>query len=75
MKCVICRLGATAPGVTTVTFERDGFTLVFHGVPAAVCATCGEAYLDEAISRRLGEEFEAAAAEGRVVDVRKFQTA
>jgi YgiT-type zinc finger domain-containing protein len=75
MKCVICRHGETRDGLTTVTFGRDGFTLVFRGVPARVCGTCGEAYVDEAVARRLSEEFEATAAEGRVVDVRNFQAA
>lgn len=42
MKCVICKRGETRQGKTTVTLERDGTTLVVKGVPASVCANCGE---------------------------------
>jgi hypothetical protein len=30
--------------------ERGGSTIVLKGVPANVCDTCGEAYLDEEVS-------------------------
>ena len=36
MKCVICKQGETLPGVTTVTLERNGLTLVVKSVPARV---------------------------------------
>ena len=52
-KCVICRQGETQPGVTTVTLERNGLTLVVKQVPARVCADCGEEYVDEATSAQL----------------------
>ncbi|MCX6683251.1 MAG: YgiT-type zinc finger protein [Methanoregula sp.] len=31
MKCVICKHGNTKEGTTTVTFDRDGMTLVYEG--------------------------------------------
>ncbi|WP_428370743.1 YgiT-type zinc finger protein [Methanoregula sp.] len=34
MKCVICKHGETREGATTVTFDRDGMTLVVKAVPA-----------------------------------------
>lgn len=46
MKCVICKHGETRPGMTTVTLERGGATLVVKGVPARICGNCGEAYVD-----------------------------
>ena len=46
MKCVICKEGETRPGKATVTLERNGATLVMRGVPAEVCANCGEEYVD-----------------------------
>jgi len=42
MKCVICKHGETREGTTTVTFDRDGMTLVVKDVPAQVCTNCGE---------------------------------
>ena len=53
MRCVICKVGETQPGKTTVTLERGGTTLVFKDVPAQVCPNCGEAYVDEEITKRL----------------------
>ena len=53
MKCMICRYGETAPGKATVTLEQDGTTLVIKDVPARVCTTCGEEYVDEEIATRL----------------------
>ena len=48
MSSDFCHQGETQPGTTTVTFSRDGFTLVVNGVPADVCENCGEAHVDEA---------------------------
>ena len=53
MKCIVCRHGETRPGATTVTFHRDGYTLVVNDVPADVCENCGEAYVDEAVTEQL----------------------
>ena len=61
MKCVICRQGETQPGVTTVTFERNGLTLVVKNVPAHVCVNCGEEYVDEQVASKLLETAENAA--------------
>ena len=38
MKCVVCKLGDTREGHTTVTLEREGAALVVRKVPAQVCA-------------------------------------
>ena len=75
MKCVICKTGETAPGRTTVTLDRDGLTLVFRKVPAAVCLNCGEAYVDESTTAVLLQTAEQEAKCGVRVDVREFATA
>jgi YgiT-type zinc finger domain-containing protein len=72
MKCVVCKVGSTNPGKTTVTLERDTMTLVFKGVPAQVCSNCGEAYVDEDITRQILLKAEEAARSGVQVDVRQF---
>ena len=48
MKCVMCRDGITRQAKTTLTVERGDMTLVVKGIPAQVCESCGEAYVDEA---------------------------
>jgi YgiT-type zinc finger domain-containing protein len=72
MKCVICKHGETRPGKTTVTLERSGVTLVIKSVPAQICDNCGEAYIDQDITRQLlGTDDEALRA-GVQIDVREF---
>ena len=55
MMCVVCHNGETRPGTTTVTFHREGRTLVVNEVPADVCENCGEAYVAEETTARLLE--------------------
>lgn len=55
MICLVCHQGETRPGTTTVTFHREGRTLVVNEVPAEVCENCGEAYVAEEETARLLE--------------------
>lgn len=75
MICVICKYGQTQPGTATVTLERAGMTLVIKGVPAQVCANCGEEYVDEDTTARLLNTAEEAARTGVQVDVRQYAAA
>jgi len=72
MKCHICKKGETAAGFATITLERGGSTIVFKQVPAQICSTCGEQYVDDATTRQLLEQAEAAIKQGVQVDVRSF---
>jgi len=72
MKCLICKLDETQPGVTTVTLERDALTLVIKDVPAQVCPNCGEAYVDERVTGELLRTAERMAQAGAQVDVRHY---
>lgn len=75
MKCAICKHGETRPGKATLTLERNETTLVIKGVPAEVCANCGEEYVSEEITVRLLETAETAAKTGVQVDVREYVAA
>ena len=75
MKCVICKHGETAPGTTTVTLERSGFTYVVKGVPAQVCQNCDEAYVVEKVAGELLKSAEKMARSGALVDVREYMAA
>ena len=72
MKCVICKVGVTRPGRTTVILERENMTLVSKGVPAEVCENCGEAYVTAEVSQRLFDSAEGAIRSGVEVEVREF---
>ncbi len=75
MKCVVCKKGETKLDKTTVTLDRDGSTLVFRGVPAEVCTSCGEAYVDGAITARLLDSAERAVRSGIQVEIRQYSAA
>ncbi len=75
MICVICKHAETRPGITTVTLEREGLTLVVKGVPALVCPNCGEEYVDEKVTRQLLATAEAEAKSGAQVEIREYVAA
>lgn len=72
MKCVVCKVGETRDGHTTVTLERDNATLVIRKVPAQVCDNCGEAYVSAEVTRQLTQSAKEALRPGVEVDVREF---
>ncbi len=72
MKCVICKHGETQPGSTDVLLTRDGMTLVVKGVPALICANCGEEYVDEDTTSSLRRAADEAEEAGVQVDVRQY---
>ena len=72
MNCIVCRHGETRTGTTTVTFHRDGQTVVINEVPAEVCENCGESYVaDEVTTRLLAIAAEAHEAQAQVL-IRDF---
>lgn len=75
MRCAMGRQAETVPGRATLTFERDGATLVIKVVPARVCPNCGEEYVDERTAARLLQEADVAARAGVQVDVREYVAA
>lgn len=75
MNCIVCHHGQTGPGTTTVTFHRDGQTVVVNEVPAEVCENCGEAYVAEDVTAQvLAIAAEARSAQAQVL-VRDFAPA
>lgn len=55
-----------------MTLERDNTTVVFKHVPAEVCDTCGEAYIDSTTTKKLLSIVEDAVKAGVQVDVRSY---
>lgn len=72
MKCVICKHGEMKAGTTTITFDRDGMTLVGKDIPAQVCTNCGEDYVDEQVAREILALAEHTAQSRAQIDVRKY---
>jgi YgiT-type zinc finger domain-containing protein len=53
MICLICRQAKLIDGQTSVNFERGETHLVITSVPAHVCPSCWEAYVDEDVASQL----------------------
>jgi YgiT-type zinc finger domain len=58
MICIICRQAKTIDGLTSIKFERGEMRLVVNSVPARICPSCGEAYLDEGVAVQLLQDTE-----------------
>jgi len=56
--CLICRQAETVEGLTSVNFERGEMRLFIKNVPARVCPSCGEAYVEEEVALQLLREAE-----------------
>jgi len=72
---VFCPTSETRPGLSTVTLERDGTTIVIRDVPGEVCDTCGEAYYDAETTDRLLKQAERACQDGITVEMRNYRKA
>lgn len=75
MKCLACKHGTLKPGRTTVTVERDRTTIVIRNVPADVCETCGEDYLDATVASSLETVLQEAAGSGVRFELREYKAA
>ncbi len=72
MKCLLCRLGETTPGITTVTLHRENTIVVIKNIPADICNNCGEYYLSETMTAALLDRAETALQNGAELEVLKF---
>jgi len=59
-------------GLTTIHFERGEMRLVVNHVPALVCPSCGEAYVDEDVALRLLRDAEALSVAGELNGVVEY---
>ena len=73
MMCLICRQAEIVDGFTSVNFERGEMRLVVNNVPARVCPSCGEAYVDEEVAARLLRDAEEMSKAGIINDVQEYR--
>jgi len=72
MKCVVCKIGETQHGTTTMTLERHGFTLIMEEVPAEICNNCGEDYIEDTVADEIMTIAENLSKTGSKIEVRKY---
>ena len=53
MICLICRQAQITDSFTAIVFERGEMRFAINSVPARVCRSCGEAYVQENVAVRL----------------------
>lgn len=75
MTCIACKKGCTQPGKVTVTVDKGATIVVIRDVPAHVCSTCGEEYIDADTMRDLEKLVASAQKAGLNIAVQYFQAA
>jgi len=73
--CLICRQSELADGSTSVTFERGEMRLVVKRVPARLCPSCGEAYVNEDVAMQLLQNAEEISAAGMMDNTIEYSRA
>jgi YgiT-type zinc finger domain-containing protein len=69
MICLICREAEIVERFTDVSFQRGEMQLVIQKVPARICPSCGEAYIDERVALQLLKDAEEVSNAGMRDDV------
>ena len=69
--CALCG-GGKQPGTTTFAVDLEFGVVVVRGVPALVCAQCGEAWIEDPVASRLESLVVEARRKRAVVEVRQW---
>jgi YgiT-type zinc finger domain-containing protein len=75
MHCPVCEVGEVHAGSTSVSLERKNYMLVINHVPARICQSCGENYIDDETRAHLLRIAKTPAPTGVNVDIRDYVTA
>lgn len=73
MICLVCRHAEHADGLATVQLERGEMRFVIQSVPAHVCPSCKEAYVDADVAERLLQIADEMSAAGILDQVRDYE--
>ena len=71
-RCPLCG-GEKQPGTTTFAVDLKFGVVVVRDVPALVCTTCGDAWIDDPIAAKLEGVVEDARRKQAVVEVTRWQ--
>ena len=74
-RCPLCG-GEKRPGVTTFAVDlKFGVVVVVRDVPALVCETCGDAWIDDPVAEKLEAIVDDARSKQAVVEVTHWRQA
>ncbi len=69
MTCVVCKIGETQPGETTLLLERGESIIIIKDVPAHICENCGERYFDADVTREVMARADEAVQKGAELEI------
>lgn len=72
LTCRICKQGELLSGKSIFVRDIDGAVFIIKSVPAMVCGTCEEEYLDELTVEQLDNQVVAMNKPGMRVGIAKF---
>ena len=75
MTCIACKKGSTQPGTTTVSIDKGATIVVIRDVPAEICSTCGEEYIDAHIMKDVEKLVASAQKAGLNIAIQQFNAA
>ena len=75
MRRIACKKGVTEPGTTTMSVDKEDTVVVIRDVPAEICSTCGEEYLDAQTTKEVEKLVASAQKAGLNVAVQNFKAA
>lgn len=75
MKCVVCKIGDTQPGKTTVTLRREQTVVVVEDVEALICNNCGHYYLDSPTTKKVMDTLTDAITRGTKLEILAMKAA
>lgn len=52
-KCFVCKHTQINPGRVNKMFESEGRIIIVKGIPALICANCGEIYFETSVMKKL----------------------
>jgi YgiT-type zinc finger domain-containing protein len=73
MICLICRQAETVNGFTSVAFERGEMRLTVKDIPARVCPSCEETYVEEVVAVKLLQDAEEISKAGINIAIREYR--
>jgi YgiT-type zinc finger domain-containing protein len=74
MICLICKQAEILGRLTSVKFERGEMHVVINNVPARICPSCGEAYVDEEVAVQLLQDAEKVSKAGILDNVIEYKS-
>lgn len=75
MKCVVCKIGETEKGITTVTLRRGNTVVIVEEVDAHICNNCGHYYLDSDTAKNVMAKLKDALQRGTKLEILPLKAA